>query len=170
MTLVLSELSRRWVLQATDRLVSRNGKPFDALANKNVVFLARDGIVVIGYTGLAYLDDPPVTTDSWIARHLAPGLSPQDEGEGALQVVGYPPGRWPDLGKALLTLGADLTSLFERNRSFGSPSLQLVAAGWQWKATGWRWNLARSRPILWWVEDLGTPRRLASCSSSSAVR
>jgi hypothetical protein len=52
-TLILSHLSRTFVLQVTDRLVvaKRNDNilhPFDALANKNLIYLARDAIVSIG--------------------------------------------------------------------------------------------------------------------------
>lgn len=42
--------------------------PFDPEANKTIVYVARDAIVSIGYTGRAYLEGRP--TDQWIAEQL----------------------------------------------------------------------------------------------------
>lgn len=69
MTLVITRASNRGLLQVTDRLVTtRLGTKFDELANKNLVFLTKDAIASIAYTGLAYLEELP--TDVWLARAL----------------------------------------------------------------------------------------------------
>jgi hypothetical protein len=49
MTLILTYASARYVLQVTDRLVTQGGKIFDPLANKNLIYVARDAIVTVGY-------------------------------------------------------------------------------------------------------------------------
>src|SRR6476469_5543563 len=73
MTLVLSYITRGYAFQVSDRLLTRrigtSQKQFDVLSNKNVVYLARDALVSLGYTGWAYLDGIP--TDQWIAQKLA---------------------------------------------------------------------------------------------------
>jgi hypothetical protein len=71
MTLVLSVATPAYSLQVSDRLVSKGGEPFDPLANKNVVVRATDGLLVFGYTGLAFLDRMP--TDTWIADRISGG-------------------------------------------------------------------------------------------------
>jgi hypothetical protein len=69
MTLVITRASNRGVLQVADRLVTtQSGARFDELANKNLVYLAKDAIASIAYTGLAYLEELP--TDVWLAREL----------------------------------------------------------------------------------------------------
>lgn len=114
MTLVLTGTASSAVCQVTDRLVTRKitGEGFDALANKNVVFLARDGLVTLGYTGLAYLEGEP--TDRWFARKLALDESLQDDGSGALRTGFGLPERWMDVGQAMMHLAAELTKLWLR--------------------------------------------------------
>src|SRR5437660_7557363 len=52
MTLHLIRASRSYVAHASDRLVS--GGVNDPLANKQIIYLARDALVSIGYAGIAY--------------------------------------------------------------------------------------------------------------------
>ena len=66
MTLHLTQISPLYTLQVGDRLVS--GSIHDPLANKNIIYWARDGFFTIGYSGLAYLQGKP--TDQWIAEKL----------------------------------------------------------------------------------------------------
>jgi len=68
MTLILGQASRDYVLQVTDRLVTKGNRPFDPLANKNIVYCARNALVAIGFTGIAFLGDIP--TDQWIVEQL----------------------------------------------------------------------------------------------------
>jgi hypothetical protein len=133
------------VVQVTDRLVTRT-RPFgrfDSAANKNVIFLARDGLLTIGYTGLAYIGDQP--TDRWIARKLALDESLQDDAMGAVQTAFRPPKRWMDVGRAMRHLAEELTNTWRRH-ACRIGGLEVFASGFQWPAS---WKLARSRPVLW---------------------
>lgn len=58
-----------FALQVTDRLVTAGGRPVDSLANKNIVYVARNGVISLAYTGLAYIGSTP--TDKWLAEKLA---------------------------------------------------------------------------------------------------
>ncbi|HUM15851.1 MAG TPA: hypothetical protein VL086_09185 [Candidatus Nitrosotalea sp.] len=73
MTLILGVVAQRVAHQVGDRLVvverGRTRTPHDPLSNKQVVVMAPDAIVAIGYTGLAYLDGRP--TDDIIAEAAA---------------------------------------------------------------------------------------------------
>ncbi len=57
MTLNITGTAFGSVIQVSDRLVTRKSpfEKFDPAANKNVVFLARNGLLTIGYTGRAYV-------------------------------------------------------------------------------------------------------------------
>src|SRR5437879_5929688 len=72
MTLILTAVHRYGVTQVVDRLVTRQtnsgAEEFDPLANKTVLFFARDAFVTLAYTGVAYIDRLP--TDQWIAETL----------------------------------------------------------------------------------------------------
>lgn len=68
MTLILTLVTPSQVLQVSDRLVTRGTSRFDEFANKNVIFLAKNALVTIGYSGLAYLDGVP--TDHWLAEQI----------------------------------------------------------------------------------------------------
>src|SRR5215216_6024666 len=87
MTLVLSLAnSRRYVLQVSDRLLTLTGggQEFDPMSNKSLVYFARDALVVIGYSGLAYIDR--TSTDEWIAQVVTDVVFPQTgERRGALR-------------------------------------------------------------------------------------
>jgi hypothetical protein len=76
MTLHLTLATAEYVLQVSDRLTSLDpGKrPWDPLANKNVIYVARNGLISIGYTGAAYIGVLP--TDTWIAQTLRGDASP----------------------------------------------------------------------------------------------
>ena len=134
MTLVLSVATPAYALHVSDRLVSAGGKPFDPLANKTVVFRATDGLVAIGYTGIAFIDGLP--TDSWIANELSQGAASQ---AGGFMSLGQFQVR--DLGFSLLNLCQKLRS--KRFQSFGGG---VVAVGWQWQQKRQR---SRARDVLW---------------------
>lgn len=74
MTLVITSINAARVVQASDRLTTRwSGRRLrgqhDPLANKTVIYLSRDGPMVVSFAGMAYVGTEP--TDNWIARHLA---------------------------------------------------------------------------------------------------
>lgn len=133
--MVISVATPVFALHVSDRLVSKQGKPYDALANKTVVFRATDGLLALGYTGPAFLDGLP--TDVWIAEVLS-----GTECGGDVGAVRY--GRFPvrDTGSSLLALCARLRARREFER-FGG---EINAVGWQW--SGKREN-ALVRHVLW---------------------
>lgn len=148
-------VSQRYVLQVSDRLVSRpiNNRivPFDPRSNKNVVYFARDAYVVIAYTGLAYLEGR--TTDQWIAEKLIGedistwGLGPS--GGIAQRMISGPPSRWFDIGMARQILRRELIASAQRlpaNQRHHFP--RIVIAGWQRGKRLWR-------PILYLIADMG---------------
>lgn len=151
MTQIISLGTPRYVLQVSDRLVSKKdpGKfgTHDARFNKHVLFGASDAIVAIGFTGLAYLADVP--TDQWIAAMLAgeQPTAPQG-GPGCGTRIQTAPASWPDIGIAIQNLRADLGDLFRRlNKEQRKEGLSLTIIGWQWKRRGAN-KVRRPRPIL----------------------
>ena len=68
MTLVLTVAASRFVVQVSDRLTTTSGVEHDPRANKSIVFVSRDGVFAISYSGIAYLDGAP--TDEWIGSAL----------------------------------------------------------------------------------------------------
>jgi hypothetical protein len=127
-TLILSHLSRGFVLQVSDRLVTRirpgdSPSPFDALANKTIIYGARDAIVSMSYTGPAYVGK--LSTDDWIAQTLT-GV---DVSEKFGMRTGTLP-HWWDIGQATRLL---LRELSHSEISTQNSNFELVVSGWQWK-------------------------------------
>lgn len=70
MTLIVTAIFPRFIVQACDRLVTlkpdfREG---DSWSNKTIVFRGTDGVLVMSYTGNAFVQNIP--TDEWIAGVL----------------------------------------------------------------------------------------------------
>jgi hypothetical protein len=111
MTLILTFASPFYVLQVSDRLVTVSGKEFDAVANKNVIYLARDADATIGYTGRAFVDRVP--TDQWIAEKLggsrAEGERPR---KPAIRFTVGPIPKWPKLAQPYTGSGRSWISRF----------------------------------------------------------
>ncbi len=154
MTLVLSVATPAYALQVSDRLVSKGGKPHDPLANKTVVLGATDGLLVFGYTGLAFLDGMP--TDTWIADQITGGACANIGG-----AVAY--GDFPvrDVGTTLVALSQPL----QDNEQFRVHGGEICAVGWQWSAKRKRslardglWRLQPNRGRLRWSQLV--PRHL----------
>ena len=139
MTLNLALSTRHFVLQVSDRLLTSGPKPFDIAANKNVVYVARNGIVTFGYTGAAYLEGVP--TDTWIAETLTGSAGGALANDSATFRFGSLP-IWLDVGAAVNLLVERLKPIYELTRRCGLPiSVQVV--GWQWPAK----RINRARPI-----------------------
>jgi hypothetical protein len=136
-TLILSYLSRGFVLQVSDRLVTAPGAiPFDGLANKNIIYQARDAIVSMSYTGPAFIGQVP--TDNWIAQKLT-GV---DVSKNFGTRMGPLP-KWYDIGQATRLLAEEFqSSEIARTNSY----FELVVVGWQWKITG-RPPVGRHQPV-----------------------
>jgi hypothetical protein len=133
MTLVLSVATPAYGLHVSDRLLSKDGSPYDPLANKTVVFRATDGLLVFGYTGAAYINGKP--TDTWIAETIS-GTSLSDSGTIRM-------GRFPvhNTGWSLHLLCEGL-----RNRNFERLGGSVCGVGWQWSA---KRKYSPFRDVLW---------------------
>lgn len=158
MTLHLTMLTPNYVLQVSDRLISRGDTgATHPLANKNVVFLARDGIVTIAYTGLAFIDHVP--TDTWIACKLA-GVDHSDYRDGGRGILmrGLAQDSWPTVDRAVELLREETEAAFASlHRHLVMPH-RIALAGWQ--SLG-----KRFLPIHWIIENSGDePRRFAKAS------
>ena len=141
MTLILTHANSGRVLQVGDRLVTEHpsGEEFDPRSNKQVIYRAKDGLVAIGYSGLAFIEGS--NTDTWIAHRLRGG-SPAGGG----------PDRWAmhigaakrsfDLGGAARQLCRDLGMAVP----VVGPSVIVIAAGWQWDRRG-----RNLRPVMWGI-------------------
>ncbi len=141
MTQIVSELSRGLVLQVEDRLLTAV-KPgfvpekFDPLANKNIIYEARDAIVSMGYTGRAYINNTP--TDDWIASTLT-GI---DVSEKFSMRTGKLPNWWY-IGEAISLLHERLKNTeIAVNKEY----FELDIVGWKWKK-GRRPPVGRRQPV-----------------------
>ncbi len=121
-------------MQIGDRLVTRGSAPPDRMANKNVVYEARDAIVSIGYSGRASLGG--CTTDRWIAQQLWGEELPDGFGQ-----IYRSPARSVNLGQAIEQLRSGCADEF-RKLPRGTHTLQQLVL------VGWRWNRRRSRPVV----------------------
>lgn len=71
MTLVLTAATPAFVVQAADRLLTKQFatiRPHDQVANKTILYRATDAVAVLSYSGLAYRGAKP--TDEWLAELL----------------------------------------------------------------------------------------------------
>src|SRR3546814_5037928 len=94
MTLVLTAMTPRYVVQAADRLLTKGAAVHDAMANKTIIYRTRDGVMVLSYSGIAYLSRQPM--DEWIAEQLwgdAIGRGPDGCGPAAM-MMGQRPNNW----------------------------------------------------------------------------
>lgn len=145
MTLVLTLVTTRYVMQVADRLVTTDGKRFDPASNKSLIYLARNAIVTIGYSGLAYLDGIP--TDEWIAQKLwGRELPRHDDGRAVGHVLGGELRQSLDIGRAIERVRSGSQNALRKDRgALKARFLQIVLAGWQWRRMGSR---TICRPIL----------------------
>ncbi|MCP1469862.1 hypothetical protein J3E64_001544 [Sphingobium sp. OAS761] len=86
MTLILSITDIAAARHVSDRRVTLLGgtvpRVHSPVENKTIIFLCKDAIGVIGYTGVAYIGSEP--TDQWIANVLAPQPAGPGLGEFAI--------------------------------------------------------------------------------------
>jgi hypothetical protein len=142
MTLILTQASKDYLLQVTDRLVTRGPESFDALANKNVLYCATNALVTMAFTGHAFIGDIP--TDQWIVETLT-GHSFDRTSEAP--VLTNTQTHADDLGRSLSRLkqaldGAPIAPKWKQ--SWISAPFVLCIAGWQW-------SKRRFRPVLGWL-------------------
>ncbi len=137
MTLILNRASKDYVLQVTDRLVTRNSSPFDPFSNKNIIFVARNAIVTIAYTGYAYLGG--ITTDQWIVEKLTGHIYKRESNPFAMHIGKLP--YWLDIGRALQILKKELDQAQADVRrvwrqDWFQKSFDVSVVGWQWNNRG----------------------------------
>jgi hypothetical protein len=141
MTLILGIYTRWHAMQVSDRLVSLRATPplpFDALANKNVVYFGRRGIVSISYSGLAYIAGR--TTDRWIAETL----SGVDLSVGAALALGHAISHPFDVGQALEHLRRRATEAYARE----SYRARREITDFQIIGSQWDRHHRRLRPVI----------------------
>jgi hypothetical protein len=155
MTLILLYVDRSHVLQVGDRLVSQkwtypSGRsiytPHEPLANKTVVYVARDAIATISYTGVAYLNG--TNTDNWIAETLDPTIA---GARFAFEVGGS--GRRITIGAAAMRLAEKIPA------EFSTMSAQKRASGLDMQVAGFKFRQRKPRvdvPILWRIVNSGS--------------
>lgn len=134
-TLIHTEITPRWALQVSDRLLSvtsaQGVETFDERSNKTIVFHGSDGAALLSYTGLAFLEQAP--TDSWIASKLNGSQHPFDPRDVDFAIrFGIRRSSWPKLGLALRTLADDLTELSSRTSRLRVMPVTIAVAGWLW--------------------------------------
>lgn len=144
MTLAIADVGYEYVLHVSDRLVTiqGTGTVHDEAANKAVIYNARDAIVTVSYSGLAYIDD--LHTDHWIAS----------------QLLGHNPFCPPELGDPAIgfsiatglpflprNLGRSVMQLWEAaSNSREGRTLEILIAGYQWKRSR---RSGQIRPVAW---------------------
>ena len=131
MTLHLSCVSNLGLVHVSERLLTSGGSAFDARANKVLLFEAVDGLVVIGYSGLAALDG--IYTDDWIAEKLqGMPLERGPRGNPTTRIGKHAAPTWPDIGHALNVLAAALEASVKRlPKSRRRIPQVIVYSGWQ---------------------------------------
>lgn len=158
MTLVLSAATPGFVVQASDRLLTKTvgdqHAPHDEMANKSILYRARDGIAAISYSGVAYVEKQP--TDEWIAERLWGAPFVREPNGRDPPTIGFGKRRNDhSVDQAVATLKKAFDSLPQRLIDQGGISVDL---------TGWRLD-PPVRPFLIEIERL----RLAATSSVSGI-
>jgi hypothetical protein len=124
MTLILSYLTPSFALQISDRLVTqdRTRHELDPWAIKSIVFRAGNGIVSIGFSGLALIGtgEAEQATDHWIVEQLVGGPIHQ------AMTIGRYKYRY-DLGYAMKALCEAMNA----NRAFRSNPIDVRWGGFQ---------------------------------------
>ena len=134
-TLVSTIVTPDYVVQASDRLLTKNGKPFDPIANKSVLYRAEDAIATISYSGIAYINQTP--TDEWLAQRLwgPPILRSFDNVRPARWTSGSRPNAWT-LDTAIRELKRAIEGL--PRKAINQGGLFLSIAAWRARRT-WRY-------------------------------
>lgn len=143
-----------YVVQVGDRLTSQawssasggvRYRPWEVLANKAVVYVASDALVVMSYTGVAYIGDK--NTDTWIAEQLDSDIS---RGPYAAFRAGG--------SERVANIGSAARSLAERiDRLFSSIPARERVGGLTIQIVGWKWRRHNSyeMPTVWHLINSG---------------
>jgi hypothetical protein len=137
MTLIFTKVSRQYVLQVSDRLVTQSYTKFDELANKSIIFCALNGILVISYTGHAFIENIP--TDQWISEILIGERFLNDDKPPALGCLKT---KYLYTGPALNSIKESLSNVGNNKKSWIDKPFYLSIAGWLWAPKG------KIRPVM----------------------
>src|SRR3546814_67428 len=158
MTLVLTCALPIYVVQAADRLLTKGTSVHDTVANKTIIYRTREGVMVLSYSGIAYLGRQPM--DEWIAEQLwgdAIGRGPDGNGPAAIM-----------MGQRPNDLTIDQTIAVLKRRIDSIPQRTINLGGLYLAIAGWRVSRETPRPFLIEIERepkataatvTGTPRR-----------
>lgn len=128
MTQILAIVTRNCVVQASDRLTVKFQKSkflgdHDACANKSVIYVCRDGYMVVSFAGIAYVGDVP--TDEWLAQILIGRVvGRRDEGRPAMLSFGKTLAK--QINQALWLLQRSIDT--EKSLSGG---IEILVSGWR---------------------------------------
>jgi hypothetical protein len=157
MTLVLTAMTPRYVVQAADRLLTKGKAVHDPAANKTIICRLKNSMMVLSYSGIAYIGRQP--TDEWLAELLwgeAIGRGPDGSGPAGL-LMGQRPNDW-SLDQVVAVLKQKLDSLSRRVIDRGG--LYLSLAGWR---TG-------REPARAFVIEIQRPRHVRVAAISGTPR
>lgn len=130
MTLHLASIGRWGVCHVSDRRLTTQSRglvrPWDEWANKNVVFHANDGLLSIGYAGLAHIDG--VDSDQWIAEQIVGRFLSETSG----LTFNLGEDDWPSVGQAQQRLRDAITDRWRRKGDIHRAGLAVHFAGFQW--------------------------------------
>ena len=135
MTQILVSITPYHILQVSDRLVSQGvpggpWSPYDVEANKTIVYLGKDGIGVISYSGQAHIGATP--TDQWMVERLA-GVTDVEmagrHGGWAMRLGDLP--LWWNLGQAMRHLRDELESVAADPSADLTHPLTVILTGWR---------------------------------------
>jgi hypothetical protein len=146
MTLVLSLACPEYVVHVSDRLLTmKNGSAaFDPIANKCIVYRAKNAYVSIGFAGIAYIDNKP--TDKWIVECIS-GSNLDDQ----WSIQSGPNASFNTYDYSIHRLANTLSAAQEVKKH----GLQLSIVGW--KLTNKRWYYFLEE-ITWKPGDLNFKR------------
>ena len=119
MTLILTARLPHFIIQASDRWVTKRGAAHDVEANKSIIYRGKDGILTLAYSGIAYVGHQ--TTDHWLAEKIC-GESPHLNWTTSGSVCGP---KWRTLNAALRSITQGLDETYETDLP-----MSIIGAGW----------------------------------------
>lgn len=152
MTLILTLVTPTFAIQVSDRRVSYvDGRIYDDEANKTAVVAAADGVLVLSYTGPAYLDGAP--TDHWLAEQVSNQELPLQF--GSIVSMGAS-GRFEGVGPILERVKHRCTAQY--SKSGLTERMRIVFAGIQWSKNiaVSAWDAPRARLVGGEIQNSST--------------
>lgn len=173
MTLIMSAVSPQFILHVSDRLLTSSNSriPSDPAANKCVIYSACNGVICLGYTGLAHIHGT-LATDEWIAEQLIGHeiAVHRETKSGFLPFwFTYEKGDWLDVGHALRKLCTSIdricatTFRSKWQRAWIDYPFEILASGYFLKRRE-RHRLGRTRAF---IAKIRKPAHQTKCKMSA---